>query len=82
MKDVEIVISDKSAVDCLKAVVLINKYLNDEEQCCGNTYWTDKKGYSFKTDIGYFFEGLEAFENYLIKRLRKAKIEVKQDEND
>lgn len=74
--------NDKSVVDCLKAVELINKYLNDEEECCGDTYWTDKKGYSFRTDIGYFFEGLEAFETYLIKRIRETKSEVKQNADD
>jgi hypothetical protein len=73
-KDGESGILDYKAVECLKAVQTITKYLDDEEQSCGCTYWIDKKGYSFGTDIGYFFEGLERFESYLIKRLRRAVI--------
>lgn len=63
---------DKSAVECLNAIQTINKYINDEEDECGCTYWKDKKGYSFQADTGYFFEGLNNFEAYLIKRLRRA----------
>jgi len=65
---------DKKAVECLKAVQIINKYLDEEEARCGCTEWIDKKGYSFQTDIGYFFEGLDSLEGCLIKRLRKATI--------
>lgn len=63
---------DKAAVECLNAIQTINKYIDDEEDECGCTYWKDKKGYAFQADTGYFFEGLDNFEAYLIKRLRKA----------
>jgi len=62
----------KIAVECLNAIQTVNKYIDDEEDECGCTYWKDKKGYSFQADIGYFFEGLDNFEEYLIKRLRQA----------
>ena len=65
-------IEDKNAVECLNAIQTINKYIDAEEDECGCSYWKDKKGYEFKADIGYFFEGLDNFEAYLIKRLRKA----------
>jgi len=63
---------DKNAVECLNAIQTINKYIDAEEDECGCSYWKDKKGYEFKADIGYFFEGLDNFEEYLIKRLRNA----------
>ena len=63
---------DKTAVECLNAIQTINKYIDEEEEECGCTYWKDKKGYAFHADTGYFFEGLDNFEAYLIKRLRKA----------
>lgn len=70
--------NDEKAVECLKALQVINKYLDEEEQHCGCSEWVDKKGYSFHTDIGYFFEGLEAFENCLIKRLWGAKMDLEE----
>jgi len=63
---------DKSAVECLNAIQTINKYIDDEEDECGCTYWKDKKGYAFQADTGYFFEGLNNFEAYLKKRLGQA----------
>ena len=63
---------DKIAVECLNAIQTVNKYIDEEEDECGCTYWKDKKGYAFKADTGYFFEGLDNFEAYLIKRLKKA----------
>ena len=61
--------ADRKADECLKSLQVINKYLDEEEQSCCHTEWVDKKGFSFRTDIGYFFEGLGSFEDYLIKRL-------------
>ena len=63
---------DKIAVECLNAIQTVNKYIDEEADECGCTYWKDKKGYAFQADTGYFFEGLDNFEAYLIKRLRKA----------
>lgn len=65
-------IEDQNAVECLNAIQTINKYIDDEEDECGCSYWKDRKGYEFKTDIGYFFEGLDNFEAYIIKRLRQT----------
>ena len=70
-------IEDKIAVECLNALQTINKYIDYEEDECGCSYWRDKKGYEFKTDIGYFFEGLDNFEEYLKNRIKQA---VKRDE--
>jgi len=68
--------ADENAAKCLNAIQTINKYIDDEEDECSCTYWKDKKGYAFQADTGYFFEGLDNFEAYLIKRLKQ---EVKQE---
>lgn len=70
-------VKDKIAVECLNAIQTINKYIDYEEDECGYSYWRDKKGYEFKTDIDCFFEGLDNFEEYLKKRIGQA---VKRDE--
>lgn len=69
-------VKDKIAVECLNAIQTINKYIDCEEDECGCSFWRDKKGYEFKADIDYFFEGLDNFEEYLKRRLGQA---VKQD---
>lgn len=71
-------IKDKIAVECLNALQTINKYIDYEEDECGCSFWRDKKGYEFKTDIDYFFEGLDNFEEYLKRRLGQA---VKWNDN-
>ena len=68
---------DKLAVSALKAVLNINEYLESECEHTNHGVWVDKKGYYFKTDMGYLWQGLEGFENCLIKRLRRAKTDTK-----
>lgn len=76
IKDIENVETDnKHCICALLAVEYIQEYLEFEEESCNCTQWVDKKGYSFKTDIGYFFEGLEDFEKCLIQRLRSCRNE-------
>ena len=57
-------------IDCLMAVCEVKRFLDsgvysstDWSECC--------KGKGFKTDMGYFFEGLNGLEEYLIERIRK-----------
>lgn len=74
--------NDKKAVKALKAVQTVIAYLNEEESFCSNTKWVDTKGYSMHTDIGYFFEGLTAFSDMLVKRLRGAVIPMDGGDGD
>lgn len=67
--------NDKKAIAALLAVQVINDYIESECAESNHTFWYDKYGYCFRTDMGYFYEGLENFEAMLIKRLRGAKVE-------
>ena len=64
--------NDEEAVKALRAVIAIDNYLEKECVLVNNTEWVDQRGYSFETDMGYFFQGLEKLEGCLIKRLRCA----------
>lgn len=64
---------DKTA-EALQAVKIVQKYLEDEEAESGDSYWEDKQGRGFRTDMGYFFEGLYLFEAYLEDRLEAESI--------
>ena len=65
--------NEEKAKEALKALTVLNEYLEEECVFQSETEWVDKKGYSFKTDIGYFWQGLEGLEECIIKRLRGAK---------
>ena len=69
---------DYSALTCLLALRTVYKYLDDEEAAGGETYWRDKEGYEFSTDMGYFYEGLYNMEDYLIDRLRTPEVKEKE----
>lgn len=71
-------VNDVKAVECLKALQIINNYLDEEEQSCNHAEWIDKKGFSFRGDMGYFFGGLASFENCLRKRLNLDENEERQ----
>lgn len=60
------------------ALKILNDYLENECSFSNCTTWEDQQGYSFETDMGYLWEGLEGLEECLIKRLRKASVEDKQ----
>lgn len=64
--------NDEEAVKALRAVIAIDNYLEKECVLTSDTEWVDQRGYSFETDMGYFFQGLEELEECLIKRLRGA----------
>lgn len=64
--------NDDEAQKALRAVIAIDNYLEEECVFFNDTEWVDQRGYSFETDMGYFFQGLEKLEECLIKRLRKA----------
>lgn len=66
---------DKKAKKALDAVLYLEDYLDTECESVCDIWWKDKLGYTFEGDMGYIFSGLESIENYLIKRLRKARIE-------
>ena len=61
---------NRKAKQALKAVDCIMEYLDTEEMSCSNTEWKDKDGYSFHTDIGYFYEGLIDFKKMLEMKLK------------
>lgn len=65
--------NDKKAVKALEALTVINDYLEKECAFQNMTEWVDQNGYSFETDMGYFWQGLEELEACIIKRLRGAK---------
>lgn len=75
LKDANIESDNLHCILALIAVDYIQKYLDIEEERCSDIEWKDKKGYSFNTDIGYFFDGLVSLENCLIERLRGGTIE-------
>ena len=64
--------NDDEAQKALRAVIAIDNYLEKECVFFNDTEWVDQRGYSFETDMGFFFQGLEKLEECLIKRLRKA----------
>ena len=67
--------NDKKAVKALKALGVLNDYLESECVFTNHTKWVDNRGCSFNTDMGYFWQGLENLEKCLIKRLRGIKEE-------
>ena len=71
---------DYSALTCLLALRTVYNYLEDEEETSGETYWRDKQGYEFLTDMGYFYDGLYEMEDYLIDRLRTPESKENTDE--
>lgn len=61
---------NRKAKRALKAVDCIMDYLVNEEDSFSSDEWKDKDGYSFRADIGHFYEGLVRFKKMLE---RKAK---------
>ena len=57
---------DKKAVECLLALQIVKRFLDEEEDSTtGNsTTWIDKRGRYFRGDIGYLLEGLDSFKVY------------------
>lgn len=66
---------DTKARKALDAVLYLEDYLDTECESISEIRWEDKLGYTFSGDMGYIFDGLDAIENYLIKRLRKGNID-------
>lgn len=64
--------TDIKATECLKALQVVNKFLDDECASCNDIVWRDRFGESFSGDMGYLFEGLESFETYLKNRLQRS----------
>lgn len=62
--------NEHKITEALQAVQIVQKYLKDEEKESGDAFWRDKQGYGFRTDMGYFFEGLYLFELYLKEILK------------
>lgn len=57
--------NEHKITEALQAVQIVQKYLDDEVKESGSSFWRDKQGRGFRTDMGYFFEGLDLFESYL-----------------
>lgn len=55
--------------EILVSLQKVMQFLEDEEGNVAETFWKDKAGYGFSADIGYLFQGLNAVESYLEKRL-------------
>ena len=70
---------DFEAQKAFAALRILNDYLENECSFSNCTTWEDMRGYSFETDMGYFWGGLENLEKCLIKRLRKAVVENEND---
>lgn len=64
--------NDEKATEALKALKVINDYLESECVFSNDIVWVDNKGYVISTDMGYFWQGLEEMEKCIIKRLRGA----------
>lgn len=62
--------NEHKITEALQAVQIVQKYLEDEEKESGSSFWRDKQGRGFRTDVGYFFEGLDLFESYLKEILK------------
>ena len=73
--------SVKELQKALEAVACIVKYLGADDALWGESYWKDRDGDGFHGDIGYIWEGLEAFTEYLKKKIDK-KNEIYQDLDD
>ena len=54
---------------CLDAVRTIKQFLETEKSYWGQCSWKDKDGDGFSTDMGYFEEGLDGLEEYLMKKM-------------
>lgn len=66
---------DITPEECLNALTLLTKFIDQEEESCNDIEWKDKNGLGFSGDMGYFFEGLDAFESYLEERIERKKVE-------
>ena len=52
----------------IASVDLIELFLAEECSFETETKWTDHSGFGFKTDFGYFYEGLDGLKAYLFAR--------------
>lgn len=67
-------ISQAELIETFAALRTIENYLEVHSQKCSDVYWVDEDGDYFEGDMGYFFEGMDNFKDYLSGKLEKGRV--------